>query len=237
MAEKFEHRFNLNAPLELVWSFVIDPYQIIDCLPGTAITGKTDERTYNGTVTVKVGAVSTTYRGKATFERIDPVRHESEVVGVGQDVKGKGSAEMRMVSRLTPLGAMSTQVVVNTDVQVTGMLAQMGRGMIQNVADQMLQDFTGKLRQKLEQSGMKYARIVQLHAESFAKIYGQKLPEVQSLAGIKINPDGSNTAASPADVNKYLQAVKKIAGDVVYNSAKIVLTNAARKENVPLHDL
>ena len=63
MAEKFEYRFNLNAPLELVWSFVIDPYQIIDCLPGAAITGKADERTYTGTVTVKVGAVAASYRG------------------------------------------------------------------------------------------------------------------------------------------------------------------------------
>ena len=237
MAEKFEYRFNLNAPLELVWSFVIDPYQIIDCLPGAAITGKADERTYTGTVTVKVGAVAASYRGKATFERIDQVRHESEVVGLGQDTRGKGSAEMRMVSRLTALGPTQTQIVVNSEVQITGMLAQLGRGMIQNVADQMLQEFTGKLKQKLEQAGTKYAKIVQVHAESFAKIYSQKLAEVHALAGIKVNPDGSNTAASPSDVNNYLQAIKKIAGDVVYNSARIVLTNAARKENVPLHDL
>lgn len=237
MAEKIEQRFELDAPVDLVWAFLTDPYHVVDCLPGATITNKVDARTYSGTITVKVGLVTAGYAGKVTFERVDHARRETEVAGFGQEVKGKGSAEMRMLSRLRALGSTKTEVTVTSDVSVTGIFAQMGRGMIQNVSDQMLRQFTAQFTQKLARARTKYAEVVKAHAQNFAKTYPGKLAELQSLSGIRVSADGTNTASSLADVAKYVQAVKQIAGDVSYTSAKIALRNAAQKEQVPLPEL
>ena len=51
-----------------VWAFLTDPHRVAKCLPGAAITDKLDEKTYNGTMTVKVGPISSSYRGKVVFE-------------------------------------------------------------------------------------------------------------------------------------------------------------------------
>jgi len=99
---KIEQKFALNVPPDRVWGFLTDPVQVAACLPGAAITSRIDDRTYEGTITVKVGPVTAAYKGKVRFERLDPQRLEAEMVGQGQDVKGKGGAEMRMISRLFP---------------------------------------------------------------------------------------------------------------------------------------
>lgn len=237
VAERIEKKFELDAPEDLVWAFLTDPYQVVGCLPGAAIIGEVDARTYNGTITVKVGLVAAKYTGKVTFERVDHARHETEIVGFGQDVKGKGSAEMRMLSRLRTLGNERTEVTVNSDVHITGIFAQMGRGMIQNVSDQMLRQFTIQLTQKLALARARYAEVVKAHAESFAKAYPGKLPELQSLSGVNVSADGTNTAASPGDVVRYLQAVKQIGGEASYDSAKLTLRNVAQTLNLPLPEL
>ena len=150
---KIEQKFALNVPPDRVWGFLTDPVQVAGCLPGAAITSRIDDRTYEGTITVKVGPVTAAYKGKVRFERLDPQRLEAEMVGQGQDVKGKGGAEMRMISRLFPREGGGTEVVVNSDVNISGILAQMGRGIIESVSTQMFQQFTAAMRQKLETSG------------------------------------------------------------------------------------
>jgi carbon monoxide dehydrogenase subunit G len=233
MAETIEKKFELDAPIELVWIFVTDPQHVVACLPGAAITGKLDARTYAGTISIKVGLVAAGYTGKATFQRIDAAKHEVEIVGEGRDVKGKGSAEMRMICRLTAIGPEKTHVAVSSDVTITGLLAQMGRGMIQTVSDQMLKQFTSQFAQKLIEARKKYAEIVKTHAVGFLKAFAGKLEELNSLSGLRVTPDGSNSAASPADIMKYVEAVKQIGGGMAYTSARIILRGAAQKERIP----
>jgi len=146
---KIEQRFSLNAPPECVWAFLIDPYKVASCLPGAAITEKVDDQTYLGTITVKVGPVTASYKGKIRFERLDPERWEAELVGQGQDVRGKGGAEMRMQSRLHPKDG-GTEVTVSSEVNISGILAQMGRGMIESVSSQIFQQFAAAMQQQLE---------------------------------------------------------------------------------------
>lgn len=237
MAEKIEQKFELDAPIDLVWLFVTDPQHIVACLPGAAITGKLDARTYAGTVSLKVGLVTAGYNGKAIFQRIDAAKHEVEIVGEGQDVKGKGSAEMRMICRLTAMGPGKTHVAVSSDVNITGLLAQMGRGMIQTVADQMLRQFNAQFGQKLQSARPKYAEIVKAHAQGFLKSFSGKLEELNALTGLRVAPDGSNKASSPADVIKYIEAVKQIGGGVAHTSARIIIRGAAQKERIPLPEV
>lgn len=147
---QIEKNFVVKAPAASVWAFLTDPHRVARALPGAAITQQIDAQTYAGTITVKVGPVSTSYRGQMRFDRLDAASGTAEIVASGQDVRGKGGAEMRMTSRVVERTPGETEVTVVSDLSVTGILAQMGRGMIEQVSEQMFQIFTEAARAELE---------------------------------------------------------------------------------------
>jgi uncharacterized protein len=150
MAFEIVKKFVVNAPPAAVWKFLIDPERVASCLPGAAITGKLDEKTYTGTMSMKVGPVSSSYKGKIVFDRLDEASMTAELSGVGQDVKGRGGADLKMKSEVRQNASGETEVTATSQVNITGILAQMGRGMIQDVSDQMFQIFSQRLRAQLE---------------------------------------------------------------------------------------
>lgn len=150
MAIPIEKSFVVKAPADPVWEFLTDPRRVAKCLPGAAITEQLDDQTYAGTITVKVGPVSASYKGQVRFERLDSDARVAELTGRGLEVRGKGGADMRMTSRLVERGPGETEVMVTSEVNVTGILAQFGRGMIQDVSDQMFEKFTEAMRAELE---------------------------------------------------------------------------------------
>jgi uncharacterized protein len=150
MGMEITKSFVVKAPAAAVWEFLIDPYRVGRCLPGAAVTEKLDDKTYAGTITIKVGPVTASYRGKLRFDRLDPVAMEADLSASGQETKGKGGADMRMKSRVVARGPAETEVTVVSDVNVMGVLAQFGRGMIQDVSDQLFQKFTDGMRRELE---------------------------------------------------------------------------------------
>jgi carbon monoxide dehydrogenase subunit G len=168
--------FTVRAPAAEAWAFLTDPGRVVACLPGAALTGQTDDRTYGGTIALKVGPVAATYRGTMRFERLDPVARTAEIVASGRDVRGKGGAEMRMTSRLVERAPGETEIVVSSQVNVMGVLAQFGRGMIEDVSDQLFQRFVEAARAQLE---------------SAAAPAGQ-------AAGAVPGPGGAPAAVSPA---------------------------------------
>ena len=152
MGIPIEKRFVVAAPAAAVWDFLTDPARVASCLPGAAITGKEDDATWVGTMTVKVGPVTASYRGKLRFERLDAGAREAEIAASGQETRGKGGADMRMKSRVVEQGPRETEVTVASDVNVVGVLAQFGRGMIQDVSDQLFRKFTEAMRRQLEEA-------------------------------------------------------------------------------------
>ena len=90
----------VKAPADAVWAYLTDPYRVAPALPGAAITEKVDEQTYKGTITMKVGPVSARYKGTVRFETLDAATRTAEIVASGQDVSGRGGADMKMTSRL-----------------------------------------------------------------------------------------------------------------------------------------
>src|SRR5512133_68807 len=142
--------FLLQTPVSTAWDFLTDPHRVASCLPGAALTEERGDNTFAGAITVKVGPVSATYKGVVRFERLDPVTRTAEMRASGQDVRGKGGADMHMTSRLVERAPGETEVTVVSTVNVMGMLAQFGRGMIQDVSDQMFDKFVGAMRAQLE---------------------------------------------------------------------------------------
>jgi carbon monoxide dehydrogenase subunit G len=150
MAMEISKSFVVKASPDEVWRFLTDPVRVARCLPGAAITGQVDERTHAGTITVKVGPVAASYKGTMRFERLDPATRTAEIVASGQDVRGKGGADMRMISTLVERAPGETEVTITSQVNVMGILAQFGRGMIQDVSDQMFGTFVAAARAELE---------------------------------------------------------------------------------------
>jgi carbon monoxide dehydrogenase subunit G len=151
MAFEITKTFVVKAPSSHVWEFLIDPRRVATCLPGAAIGDKIDDKTYTGTMTVKVGPVSSSYKGKVVFERVDAQTHTAEIAASGMDVRGKGGADMRLLSSLKEIGPGETEITAVSKVNVTGLLAQMGRGMVQDVSDELFKTFSQRVRATLEQ--------------------------------------------------------------------------------------
>ena len=150
MAMEISKSFVVKASPEAAWTFLTDPVRVARCLPGAAITNQVDERTHAGTITIKVGPVAATYKGTMQFERLDPQARTAEIVASGQDTRGKGGAQLRMTSALVERTPGETEVTITSHVNVMGLLAQLGRGMIQDVSDQMFATFVAAARAELE---------------------------------------------------------------------------------------
>ncbi len=149
MAIEIQERFQVAAPIERVWRFVMDPHQVVTCLPGATLLEVVDERTFVGQVKVKVGAVSASYKGKIQLTEVDDSTHRVHMAAEGKETSG-GTAKGTMRSHLTALPGGGTEVVAEATVDLTGRLMQVGRGMIQGVAHQIFLQFVAATRERLE---------------------------------------------------------------------------------------
>jgi carbon monoxide dehydrogenase subunit G len=153
MQVKITKTFQIQEPVARVWEFLKDPRKVAACVPGSQITEALDDRRYAGTITVKVGPVVSDYKGELSIERLDAPNYEIELLGKGRDVKGKGSASMRMVGKLRPLPDGGTEVTGTSEISIVGVLAQFGSRMVEEVSSQMFSEFTGALQKNLQTAG------------------------------------------------------------------------------------
>lgn len=145
---RIEERFTVAAPADEVWAFLTDPERVAAALPGAEISEKLDENTYKGGMGVKVGPVSAAYNGTVAFE-LDEERRSAVVRAKGQGKAGMGTADMKMTSSVVALADGGTEVTVEADLAVTGILAQLGRGMMQHVSKRMFKEFTQVMEKEL----------------------------------------------------------------------------------------
>jgi len=151
MQNKQTKTFQVKDPIAKVWKFLSDPRKVAPCLPGAQITEAVDDRTFKGTITVKIGPVSTSFKGEVKVLRSDETQHELELSGVGQDPRGGGGATMRLIAKLTPLADGGTEVTGTNEVTVTGKLAQFGGRMMDDVSNHLFQQFTKSFQERLAQ--------------------------------------------------------------------------------------
>jgi uncharacterized protein len=147
---KLEHSFEVRAPLERVWEALIDVERVAPCLPGAEITEAGDDGSYRGNFTVKLGPTTASYRGELAIEEVDEQAHRAVMRANGSDKRGQGSAKATIVNVMRQEGEL-TKVEVETDFTITGRLARFGRGgMIQDVSNRLLRDFSDCLQQSIE---------------------------------------------------------------------------------------
>jgi carbon monoxide dehydrogenase subunit G len=150
MAFKIEERFEVKAPVERVWNYLVDPKRVVQCLPGAELLEQQDERTFLGAIKVKVGPLSMSYKGQAKFTEINDETHQVRMVGDAREVGGSGSTKISMLSTVSPLAGGGSEVLVTADIDLVGKIVQFGRGMIEEVSRQMFRQFSTCVRQQLE---------------------------------------------------------------------------------------
>ena len=148
---RFRNAFDVPLPPEEAWAVLMDIQRVVPCMPGAALTEQIDDQTYKGNVAVRLGPVALKFAGTAVFEAIDPAARTARVKAAGTDAKGRGGANSLVTFAITPLDAGS-HVVVDTDLSLSGSIAQYGRGagMIQEVAAQLIKQFASALREQLK---------------------------------------------------------------------------------------
>ena len=163
---RIENVVEVEAPIDRVWALVNDIPRVAPCMPGAALTGVVDERTYEGTVAVKLGPLRMSYKGKVVIEQVDEAGRSARLAASGKDVKGAGTARATVETRLEPLGDTRTRMSVASDVQLTGRVASFGRGgAINDVATRLFGEFADCLRATLETEGAPAAEAAPAGAE------------------------------------------------------------------------
>lgn len=153
MAIRIEERIQVEAPADQVWSFFLDPRRVAACAPGTELTEVVDERTFRGNVRVKVGPVTASYAAQGRLVEVDEPARTLRLVGEGKESGAPGTARMSVTVRLGSPSEGRTEVELAADVDVIGRLAQFGRGMVQDVARQIVRQFAACVRARLERPG------------------------------------------------------------------------------------
>ncbi|GLZ32762.1 hypothetical protein Lesp02_49500 [Lentzea sp. NBRC 105346] len=140
---KLEHRFSVPAPVDEVWEALLDPERVAPCMPGATLAS-VEGKAFSGSVKVKLGPVQLLYRGTGEFVEIDPATHSLVLRASGKDTHGNGTASATVTVHV------DQEVLVETDLSITGRPAQLGRGLIAEVGGRIVGQFAESLARELE---------------------------------------------------------------------------------------
>ncbi|MFE7215683.1 SRPBCC family protein [Streptomyces sp. NPDC057611] len=149
---KLNNEFLVQADAATTWGLLTDLERIAPCMPGAALTGREGDD-FIGTVKIKVGPIGANFQGKARFVGQDNDNHRATISMQGKDLKGAAAANATIYARLEPVSESVTRVYVDTDLDITGRMAQFGRGAIADVSNRLIGQFTANLGAQLEQPG------------------------------------------------------------------------------------
>jgi carbon monoxide dehydrogenase subunit G len=143
------NEFEVDAPLDVVWSVLTDVESIAPCLPGAQLQ-EVEGDEYRGVVKVKVGPITAQYKGAASFVEKDDAGYRAVLRAEGRDTRGTGNAAADITAEMVPT-ATGTRVTVTTDLKVTGKVAQFGRGVMADVSKKLMGQFADNLSELLDQ--------------------------------------------------------------------------------------
>ena len=138
------NEFTVNRPIDEAWAVLTDVERIAPCLPGAQLQ-EIEGDVYRGVVKVKVGPISAALKGEAKFVERDDVNHKAVLKGDGRDTKGNGNASALITASLEELTPASAKCVVHTDLNMTGKVAQFGRGALADISGKLMQQFAKNL--------------------------------------------------------------------------------------------
>ena len=149
MAIEIRETFQVCAPIDRVWSFMKSPENLAGCMPGASLARMIDDRSFVGTVKLKVGAITASYDGTMTFIKLDDSTRELTLLAEAKE-KGGGTVSGTISASLLSLADGNTEVRCESSTDLTGRIVQVGRGMIEGVSKQVIQKFVTNVKSSLE---------------------------------------------------------------------------------------
>jgi carbon monoxide dehydrogenase subunit G len=150
MGMELRHEFTVPATLQETWDAFNDIESVAECFPGATVS-TVEGDSFTGSCKVKLGPIALVYNGSGTFVEKDEAGGRMVIDAKGKDKRGNGTAGAHVTASMTQEGT-STRVEVLTDLNITGKPAQFGRGVMQDVSDKLLGQFTACLEQKVGDS-------------------------------------------------------------------------------------
>ena len=150
---KIENSFEVPVPASEAWAMLMNIEDVVGCLPGAQLGEVVDESTYKGTFRARIGPIAVTLAGTVEFEERDEARRAGRLKGRASDTRGRGGAVSRIAFQLRE-NAERTRIDIQTDLQLSGALAQYGRGagMVSNLAARIIDQFAECLRARIERA-------------------------------------------------------------------------------------
>jgi uncharacterized protein len=136
---ELQHTFTVPVPPQQAFAVLRDIRRIGPCMPGATID-EVEGDAFTGTVKVKLGPITVSYRGEAEYRDVDPDGLRASIVAKGKESRGAGTATAVVHARLREVGR-STEVEVVTDLTITGRPAQFGRGVMKDVGEKLIGQF------------------------------------------------------------------------------------------------
>jgi carbon monoxide dehydrogenase subunit G len=199
---KIEHEFTVSAPIQRAWEVLTDVPGIVPCMPGAQLVGREQDENgtdvYQGKVKVRIGPVVSEYTGVASFVEKDDTAFRACLDAKGKDSRGAGNAAATIVISLRSDGSPEdekTTVSIDTDLKISGKIAQFGSSMIREVSEKLLGQFVACLEGKLHPSAEPEPEAEPLLAEPGAPA------TVTEPAAAQAKPGGSASVSRPAASN------------------------------------
>ena len=146
---QIENSFEVGAPPDRVYAFLLDVNRVVGCVPGAELSEVVDPNTFKGKVKIKVGPVTVAYAGTARIAERDEVARTATLEGEGRETTGPGNARAKANMRVEESGAGS-RVTVSTDFTVAGRVAQFGRGLMEDVSKSLVAQMAACIKSQLE---------------------------------------------------------------------------------------
>jgi carbon monoxide dehydrogenase subunit G len=145
---KLENSFEVTAPPEAAWNLLMDVPRVIPCMPGAELIETVDDSHWKARMRVKLGPISLSFLTDVAREEVDEAGRRVRLAASAREERGRGAARATIESSLVAAGDRA-RVTTTTDLALTGAAAQFGRGLVQDVAAQLLDSFAYCLEQQL----------------------------------------------------------------------------------------
>jgi carbon monoxide dehydrogenase subunit G len=149
---KLTNEFTVTADPDTVWRTLLDMEGVAGCLPGATIKATDEENKYEGSMRVKIGPMAVSYRGTATLAEVDEEARRAVISLRAREDRGQGTAMATITNAVEPADG-GTRVTAETDLHITGAQARFGRGVMEDVAGRVLEEFSGRLERQLTGGG------------------------------------------------------------------------------------
>jgi uncharacterized protein len=140
---ELNNEFRVAVPAAKTWEVLTDVERVAPCLPGATLLS-VDGDEFTGAVKVKVGPITVSYKGTAAFLEKDPAAQRVVLKANGKETRGNGNAAAVVTAQLKDEGD-ATSVVITTDLTISGKAAQFGRGVLGEVAGNLIAQFAKAL--------------------------------------------------------------------------------------------